>query len=261
MVWATSKTTAGWIAAFVVGLLVACAPAGSGPAEVSTSSLFFGESVVTLDQAADQVADVTNEFVTSEELFAECVIGLGYDYEPRILRVEYVDVVDGRLPTIADDRRSNGYGIMAGPDHYLGFRAEIRGGYVGSNAEQFVQRVLGDGEGGCNELYFFADIQDRLVEERFAGNAPPDRLVAHPKIVNAEQEWVRCMAELGYSFGSRVEAPNSIMEMAASLDSDRDDVEERKAELALLEIEVAVADLDCFLLTVNPAINALMADQ
>ncbi len=208
---------------------------------------------ITLLSEPTLVADLIEARIERE--VATCMAGEGFDYEPELAEAPAADV-------------ERGYGIATGSpdtgieDPNLATLAEL-------TDEELVDYEIAlygapfdelDGEappGGC------AQEAAPILDEVRAALTDIDDLLAgvtaavgeDPRLAAAEQKWAACMEENGLRY-RRIDEPAA--DFAARLEAAGED---GTAELAEEEVRVAEIDEACRADTVDPALDAIVADR
>lgn len=219
--------------------------------------LALGEQRVLIEEAQDVFDRELAAFQLGEDQFVECVAKFGFDYERRTIRVKYPD--SDHLLTLAEERRTNGYGI-AGGDGIAGVTVEIDGGFVPEDQRPaFFESVQVNRD--CLGLQFGRDLQESFHEMRMVGEQPPERLLADPRLARVEASWVQCMRTEGFEFGDRSGPFNEVQSLFESLDRESPTAAADIADLFDYELSIANADVDCYEERVAPVISEVLAEQ
>ena len=221
-----------------------------------SDGLILGESRVEVSEIADEYNDIRQTFIDSERQFAECVRALGYEYKPRRIEISLPETE--YFPTVAELRRTHGYGIVNGEGN-TGSVVDLSGGTVpiDQNAN-FSTNVLLDNEGDCMQFYFRSDIQETLYRLRITESAPSERVLADPRYAETQEEWRSCMTDKGFTYRDRFEPFNDIETQLAALDPAGDNYDQERKDLEAEEVRIASADIDCHLAEVEPVVAALI---
>lgn len=249
------------IAAMSMAALAACGDsttpeAQPGPVETD-GFLFPWELAAEQDEVDVEINRLLQEFRDSEIAFADCVSAEGYDYAPRSVVAEF-GTEDNELLTQAQRLQRFGYGIVQG-EASSGFSVTIDGGTVADDQVQnFDEYVLNDGP--CMSSRFNRDIQFEIGELQGAAPNIPERVLADSEFVDAQGAWFTCMSERGFNYRDPSQAFDDIESSLINLDPESDNYLAELAELAELEVEIATADLECFILEVDPVLRRLMSE-
>lgn len=236
---------------------VGCGPQSESSIETSVGPV-YGERIVESSEVQAEYRKIRDAFRASEDRFAECVLGLGFEYSPRILEVSLPE--SGTLATTLDLRRQFGYGIVDGEGN-TGITVSMTGGSVPeSQVASFRDEVL-QTAGGCMEFYFVEDVQEILFNLRFEGSAPPQSVLNDVRIAEAQVEWANCMRRHGYPYSTRSGPFEDIEQRLADLDRADPKFETNRAELLALEIRIATTDVECHLAEVDPVVRSVVADH
>lgn len=233
-----------------------CANSGEDLAIKEPPKLVFGERRVEMAEIIDEYNTLRDTFIESERSFAECVRALGYEYDPRRIEIALPDTE--HFPTVAELRRTHGYGIVNGEGN-TGSAVEISGGTVpvAQNAD-FSTKVWMDDEGDCIQFHLQPDFQEALHQLRSVDAIPSERLLADARYAEALESWRSCMAEKGFLYRNRSEPFADVETRLSTLDPLADNYEQARKDLEAAEIRIASADIDCHLAEIEPVIAALV---
>ncbi len=240
-------------------LLASCSGASNGDAGSAADEIegyLFPWELAVDEEAMEQELDrLLQEFRDSEVLFTECVRAEGFDYVGRTIEQEAV-TSDLELLTQADQLQEFGYGIVRGEGNG-GLNLFIDGGTVpfGEMAEfdEYLQT-----EGDCFDLRYNNDIQFQVAELQGSVSYIPERVLADPDFIDAQGNWVECMAERGFNYRNPSEAFNDIESSLIKLDPNTEDYLDKLDALGEFEVEVATSDLECFVTEVDPVLRQLI---
>ena len=201
--------------------------------------------------ALDQVIrGALDEFNAAEEAFTACLRGAGFDYTPRTAQVA-VTSDHGGLRSRAEMIRTVGYGIVDG-EAGAGVQVFVSsGGLPAAQREAFEASVSAGGE--CGHRLNYVDIQQVVQKYQDMPPEADERVLADPKFIEAQNNWTKCMKNLGYQFNSPIEAFSYIESKSFAIGSDPEDI----AALAEEEVRIATADLDCFNKHLDPIVREL----
>jgi len=259
------------VLAVVFSLLVACTggPAATDAA-TSTASALPGTKEFGL---TDEEFATTVESVQS--LIASCIADAGFEYIPAdVQTVEMAMAAVRAEPGMSEELYTAqwGFGITTrfdnrvkeielGPQNVRileGLSAADRVAYErtlygedpdATFAFAFDEEDFG-GTGGCTR----EAVEQSFTEEQLSGNYanPKDILVEQdPRVVEAQANWVECMADAGYDYLDQDDIIDEYQERLSALVGE-DDPEgltgpraDQLRELQAEEIAVALADLEC----------------
>lgn len=233
------------------------------PLDASTSPL--------LDFLGGGYATGNEQLSEQNLLIAQCMIDRGWQYVPNDPAADTPDPQPRQLGALIDWTRLYGYGVTITPGSGGKSReiSEINQRYYESLTPEQQEAYHTDINGpleersesyyptedawGCEHRAFLTvtegvPINDFAVTE--ISGREHNAMYSDPRFVAAEVKWSACMAEKGYTY-TRAVGPNAFIN-EESFRIDR--VGDPEAWLALqqLELETAVADLDCRIATTLP---------
>lgn len=235
--------------ALTAGLAAGCSVAGKSNEEARPLEAYI-RVMWGADESRLEVEKA--DHVEREQLIAECMAGLGFEYTPRPWNEDdyaappmtFEELGGGATRDTMEYAQRYGYGIVESPTmvdesttggtEWVDPNAEYVGSLSESELAAYYKALLGHGDDasddqdahwsetrGCDGKASFEVSKDEpyadpdfveLIDQADAIYARPERT---DEVVALDGEWAACMREKGFTFSGREEAREYIQELAA----------------------------------------------